>query len=371
MLLKFKKNDADASESTAELSEKLKQSQKHSDFFSLSTRALLQVVKEFTLDLREINSEDFKNDLVELAERLSTVQNISKLQSAFEKSKKRFLRFAGRQKSYLLEREREFKDIIDILTKAFISLDSDNGDYNRKILEQSEKMEQITLLDDIKKIKQALIFEIEQLRETVHQKEGKDSAQLESLAKQVEILNIELKKVQRESERDGLTGAHNRKAFDQRISNLVEKNTATKANFSLIMLDLDDFKNINDTYGHQTGDRVLVALVNKCRQFIRSDDTIARYGGEEFAIVLPGASLKNAIKKGKQICKAVAATQYAVEGTTEQEPLSVTISVGVATYRKADSIKAIITRADEALYTAKHNGKNRVVSEKELPAKST
>lgn len=369
MLLKFRKNDESGAEDRAELAAKLSQTQKRSDFFSLSTRALLQIVKEFTLDLREINSDELKQELIELAERLTTGENVNKLQGAFEKSKKRFLKFAGRQKSYLLEREKEFKDIIDILSKAFISLDSDNVDYNRKILEQSEKMEQITLLDDIKKIKQALIFEIDQLRETVHHKEGKDSAQLETLAKQVEILNTELKKVQRESEQDGLTGAHNRKAFDLRISSLVEMNTATKSPFSLVMLDLDDFKQINDTFGHQTGDRVLVALVNKCRQFIRSEDTLARYGGEEFAIVLPGASLKNAVKKAKQICKTVADTRYAVEGKTDQEPLSVTISVGVATYRKGDSVKTIITRADDSLYIAKRNGKNRVVSEKELPVK--
>ena len=369
MLLKFRKKDEAGVEGTADLSAELSQSRKRSEFFSLSTRTLLQVVKEFTLELREINSDEFKKELLELAERLNTNDQVSKLNKAFEKSKKRFLNFARRQKSYLLEREKEFKDIIDIMTKAFITLDGENADYNRKILEQSEKMEQITLLDDIKKIKQALIYEIEQLRETVHIKEGKDGAQLESLAKQVEILNTELKKVQRESERDGLTGAYNRKAFDQRIASLVEENTVSKIPFSLMLLDIDDFKKINDIYGHQTGDRVLVALVNKCRQFIRAEDTLARYGGEEFAVILPSASLKNAIKKGKQICQAVAATRYAVEGNSEQDALGVTISIGVASYCKGDTAKAVITRADESLYLAKRNGKNRVVSQKELPAK--
>ena len=367
MLLKFRKKDGNGAEGEAELSAKLSQIQKRSEFFSLSTRTLLQVVKEFTLDLREINSDEFKTELLELAERLNTIEQVNKLQTAFEKSKKRFLNFARRQKGYLLEREKEFKDIIDIMTKAFITLDSENADYNRKILQQSEKMEQITLLDDIKKIKQALIYEIEQLRETVHVKEGKDNDQLESLAKQVEILNTELKKVQRESERDGLTGAHNRKAFDQRIANLVEENTVSKVPFSLMLLDIDDFKKINDRYGHQTGDRVLVALVNKCRQFIRSEDTLARYGGEEFAIILPSASLKNAIKKGKQICQAVAATRYAIEGNSDQDSLGVTISIGVAAFSKGDTVKTMIGRADESLYLAKHNGKNQVVSQKALP----
>jgi len=364
MLLNFRKKAESGAGDLSDLSAKLSQTQKRSEFFSLSTRALLQVVREFTMDLREINSDEFKTELGELAERLATLEHVNRLKGVFDKSKKRFIDFAQRQKGHLLEREREFKDIIDILSKAFVAIDGDNADYNRKIMEQSEKMEQITLLDDIKKIKQALIYEVEQLRETVYLKAGRDDAQLESLAKQVEILNTELKKVQRESERDGLTGAHNRKAFDQRLSNLVEQNTLVKAPFSLMLLDLDDFKKVNDTFGHQTGDRVLVALVNKCRQFIRSEDTLARYGGEEFAIILPNASLRNATKKGKQICQDVAATRYAVESHPEQEPLGVTVSVGVAAYRKGDTLKSIIDRADEALYSAKREGKNRVVSEK-------
>jgi diguanylate cyclase len=368
MLLKMKKKDeSDAAETATDLAAQLSQTRKRSEFFSLATRALLQIVKEFTLDLSEINSASFKRELLELAERLTALEKVNQLQQAFEKSKKRCIRFADRQKNYLLEREKEFKDIIDIMTKAFITLDSENANYNSKILQQSEKMEQITLLDDIKKIKQALIYEIEQLRETVHVKEGRDTEQLESLAKQVEILNTELKKVQRESERDGLTGAYNRKAFDQRIVNLVEENTISRAPFSLLLLDIDNFKKINDTYGHQTGDRVLVALVNKCRQFVRSEDTVARYGGEEFALILPSASLKNAVKKGKQICQTVATTRYAVEGNSGQDALGITVSVGVAAFKKGDTAKSIIARADEALYLAKRTGKNRVVSQKQLP----
>jgi diguanylate cyclase len=367
MLLKArKKSESGAAESTVELSAQLRQTRNRSEFFSLATRALLQIVKEFTLDLREIDSDEFKRELLELAERLTALEKLNQLQQVFEKSKKRCVRYADQQKNYLLEREKEFKDIIDIMTKAFITLDSENGGYNRKILRQSEKLEQITLLDDIKKIKQALIYEIEQLRETVYVKEGSDNEQLESLAKQVEILNTELKKVQRESERDGLTGAYNRMAFDRHIVNLVEENTLSKTPFSLLLLDIDDFKLINDTYGHQTGDRVLVALVNKCRQFVRSEDTVARYGGEEFALILPSASLKNAVKKGKQLCQTVATTRYAVEGNSEHNSLGMTISVGVAAFKKGDTAKSIVARADEALYLAKRTGKNRVVSQKQL-----
>jgi diguanylate cyclase len=180
------------------------------------------------------------------------------------------------------------------------------------------------------------------------------------------VLDRELKKVRRESERDGLTGAFNRKAFDQRLLQLVEKNTAMKAAFSLIMLDVDDFKKINDTFGHLTGDRALVALVNQCRHFIRSEDILARYGGEEFVIILPGASLRNAVKRANQIRQAVASTRYAVDDRLDRQTLSMTISLGVAAHRKADTVATLVERADRALLCAKCDGKNRVVSEKQV-----
>ena len=136
--------------------------------------------------------------------------------------------------------------------------------------------------------------------------------------------------------------------------------------FSLLMVDLDNFKTINDTYGHLTGDRVLVALVQKCKGMLRGDDTIARYGGEEFAIILPGASLRNSVKKGKQICQAIAGTRYAIDEGAPGDYLSVTVSVGVSTLHKGDTVAEVIDRADRALYHAKGTGKNRVVSERQL-----
>jgi diguanylate cyclase len=99
---------------------------------------------------------------------------------------------------------------------------------------------------------------------------------------------------------------------------------------------------------------------------LRGDDIIARYGGEEFAMILPGASLRNSVKKGKQICQAIAGTRYAVDESAQGDYLSITVSVGVSTLRKGDTVTKIIDRADRALYHAKGTGKNKVVSEKQL-----
>jgi len=346
------------------LPEMLKNTDEKRQFYLLAVRALLVFIKDFSLDLKEIDSEEFKKKIDDLAENFISEEKTKKVQSAFDKHKKNIITHIKNQKKYLKDREDEFKEIIDLLTKAMAVVDHDNQVYNEKIYKQSEKLEKITLLDDIKKIKNELIIEVENIRKTVREKELHDSDKLEKLSRKVNYLNVELEKAKEESIKDGLTGIFNRKAFDMYIKKIVERNTVTKAPFSILLLDIDDFKKINDNFGHQTGDRVLVAMAQKCRGFIRSDDFLARYGGEEFVVVLPGASLRNAVKKGKLICKEIAKARYALEESKENTIISITVSIGASVHKKGDTVETIIERADKALYVAKQAGKNRIVSEK-------
>ena len=352
-----------------DLLEMLKSSDEKRQFYLFAIRALLVFIKDFSLDLKEINSEEFKTKIDDLAEKLLSDERIKKLQSGFEKSKKNIVAYIKKQKEYLKDREDEFKEIIDLLTKAMAVADHDNQVYNEKIYRQSEKLEKLTLLDDIRKIKNELIVQVENIRKTVRQKDLHDSEKLEKLSQKVNSLHVELEKAKEESIRDGLTGIYNRKAFDRYIHKLVERNTVTRAPFSMLILDIDDFKKINDVFGHQTGDRVLMALAHKCREFIRSDDFLARYGGEEFVVILPGASLRNAVKKGRLICKEIAKARYAIEEKKQDTVISITVSIGASVLKKGDTVEALIERADEALYAAKQAGKNRVVSEKQNKTK--
>jgi len=362
MQLKFNRKYSDPIDGE-NLSEQLEHSVQKNDFFQKSVRTLLQFVQDFSLDLKDIRSDEFKLNVSKLSDIFEDEKKLAKIRKRFAKDKRSIADYIDLHKKYLGDRECEFKDIIEILTKAMVTLDSENRQYNRKLLQQTEKFEQITFLDDIKKIKQALIQEIEQIRETVKKKQSRDSVKLDSLSKQVEALNSQLEKARTESVTDGLTGIYNRKAFDERIDKLVKQNAISRSPFSLLMLDIDDFKKINDNHGHQTGDRVIMAVINKCRQSIRSGDFLARYGGEEFALIMPGASLKNAVKKANAVCKSVAATRYCLDDVPGSPTLSVTISIGVSYLEKADTATAITQRADKALYAAKTAGKNCVFSE--------
>lgn len=351
-----------------DLERELRKNAEMSEFLVLATRTLLQLIKEFAHDIEEIDSGGFKSDLSDFSEKIKTGDKPRPLAKEFEKKKTRVFEYIKQQKGYIAEKEQELRDIIDLLTKAMSTLDSDNQDYNRKIYAQSEKIEKITLLDDIKKIKKSLVKEISVLRETIRDKEKQDQAQIDKLTRRVSVLNEELEKTKEESLRDGLTGIYNRKAFDTYIREQIDQDIITNSSFSLMILDIDHFKNINDTFGHPIGDRVLVAAATKLGQFIRSQDFLARYGGEEFAIILPGASLRNAMKKAKYLCREIASARYAVDATGSSGIIKITVSIGVSRFRKGDTVESVTQRADQALYIAKNSGKNQAVTEKKIKA---
>ena len=329
-------------------------------------RTLLLFVKDFSMDFEETNSDQFLKQIDDLSERFVTEKKTRTVETVFESYKKSIPAFIRGQKEYLNNREKELWDIVGLQRTAMTTLGTENRAYNRKVYEQSNELESITMLDDIKTMKKNLKKEIETIRSTVREKENQDKQQMGALAKQISSLNVELKKVKTKAMTDGLTNAYNRGAFDAHIRKLVDQNTIKRTPFSLLMLDIDDFKKINDGYGHQIGDRVLVALVKKCTEFIRDVDFMARYGGEEFIIVLPGASLKNALKKAQRLRKAIAETHYTTQKEKGGKGLSITVSIGASSFHKNDSVTTVISRSDQALYQAKRTGKNRVVSEEEI-----
>lgn len=157
---------------------------------------------------------------------------------------------------------------------------------------------------------------------------------------------------------DGLTGLYVRRYFDTRLREELERARRFGTAFSLLLLDIDDFKRMNDTLGHAAGDRVLREVAQSTRAGLRAIDIPARYGGEEFAYILPRTQLLEAHGVAERIRQDVAATRVEASGRT----LSVTVSIGVACYPESGEgdAAALVERADMALYRAKAAGKDRV-----------
>lgn len=167
------------------------------------------------------------------------------------------------------------------------------------------------------------------------------------------------RRLEQEAHTDVLTGCANRRHFLELAGHELARARRHAENVSLLMLDLDQFKSINDLHGHQVGDLVLQKLVQVCQATLRAEDTIGRLGGEEFAIMLPETGTDKAHEVAERLCGAVAAQKVPLEG---KPAVRFTTSIGVATLTGVDlSIEALLDRADQALYEAKHGGRNRVV----------
>ncbi|HKI55463.1 MAG TPA: GGDEF domain-containing protein [Anaerolineales bacterium] len=211
----------------------------------------------------------------------------------------------------------------------------DNEDLNNDLIERYKN-----LLDDYQKL------DIE------HQK----------LKRSLEIKEIEIKAILAQAHEiantDVLTFLPNRRKIIVDLQEEVIRSNRYGASLSISLLDLDHFKNINDTYGHTTGDEALRSVSARLREQIRNPDTIGRYGGEEFLIVLPNSEIKAAGEQAERLCQTVRSLQI----EANDHSFKVTISIGVAQYRIGqENWEQFLHRADEALYQAKDMGRDQWV----------
>lgn len=185
-------------------------------------------------------------------------------------------------------------------------------------------------------------------------------ARLDGAMDEISDLQQGLDAIRMESRTDPLTELANRKRFDETLGETIGESKQRGTPLSLLMVDIDHFKQFNDTFGHVTGDQVLRLVATLLKQNTRNQDLVARYGGEEFAIVLPNTDLRQAIAIADQLRRAVTAKEMKKRSTGEIIG-SITISVGGASLLKSDTGESFVERADSCLYEAKRGGRNRVV----------
>lgn len=191
------------------------------------------------------------------------------------------------------------------------------------------------------------VSQIMNANEKLQQQLNDVETKLEEQARQIETQLAEARI-------DSLTGVANRRAFDEEVARRLAEWRRRHVPMSLLLIDVDHFKKINDRYGHPTGDAVLRQLARVLEHTMREMDFVARFGGEEFAVVLPGTTLRDARRAAQRALQAVAAHAFEHAG----HELQVTISVGLAEVQPADDAETLVRRADEALYLSKAAGRN-------------
>jgi len=171
----------------------------------------------------------------------------------------------------------------------------------------------------------------------------------------IKRLTQQVKDLEESSKLDSLTKVFNRKALDSYLEAVTAKGKL-RHELHLLILDIDDFKYINDKYGHIVGDKVLIFLANILRKTLRDGDKIFRYGGEEFIIILNRIDADKCQEIAKRVVKIIGSNNLLYKGDT----INITVSIGATTYHEGDTPDTLISRADKALYKSKHNGKNQM-----------
>jgi len=182
-------------------------------------------------------------------------------------------------------------------------------------------------------------------------------ALLHQSAERTALLESFLHDATRDASTDALTGLPNRRAFDATLRSMAGDAMNSGAELAVVLLDIDHFKQVNDHWGHRTGDEVLASVAEILTRTVRGGDFAARYGGEEFALILPDTGRRGGLAVAENVREAVAAQPLAI--ATGQ--LSVTLSAGISCYLPGEPLGECLARSDAALYCAKHAGRNRVV----------
>jgi diguanylate cyclase (GGDEF)-like protein len=183
------------------------------------------------------------------------------------------------------------------------------------------------------------------------------AAQNEELLKKNVLITEQSKELKILATRDSLTGLSNRRDFLAKVEQEEKRFQRTKRPFGFIILDIDHFKNVNDTHGHECGDKVLIGVSQNLRKTLRAQDTLARWGGEEFVCLLPETEIEGARKVAEKVRKDIERYSHHCNDVS----VSVTVTLGVSVYEGSGTIEGCIRSADDALYEGKKRGRNQVV----------
>lgn len=184
--------------------------------------------------------------------------------------------------------------------------------------------------------------------------------ELDNANKGIEKQCQQIEELRKQASIDALTKIPNRAAFDKRMDEFVGLLNRAKMSFSLLLMDIDLFKQVNDVHGHLNGDRILRGVASRISSSIRNNDFAARYGGEEFAVILPATELDEAIIVAERVREDIAKTNFHLDN----ENVRMTLSGGLVKSKQGMSVDDVILAADEALYQAKKMGRNRIVVKK-------
>ncbi len=260
-----------------------------------------------------------------------------------------------------IEAQKQMRELLVTFIDRLAQMDETSSAYHDKLSGCAERIGQIKDLQELS----PLLEEVMGATRAMAQSSRAMRSELQGLRQRAEASNAEIEHLRRELERtsaqarhDPLTGSLNRKGLDETLEREVARATRNELPMCVALLDLDNFKALNDRYGHDVGDAALVHLVETTRQCMRPQDQLARYGGEEFVLVLPDTTLEQGVEAMKRLQRELTKHYF----LQNEEHVLITFSAGVAQLEGNETSIETLRRADQAMYLAKRSGRNRVVA---------
>jgi diguanylate cyclase len=377
------------------LSALIDESDRESQLQLLATQVLQLINRESAADTG-LNSQQIREVLIQLLERLDLPQEfaeqVEKLKVGLEEGSSetdieqgvvQIADLVARMRARIQSERKELENFLLQLTDRLGELDqevqeslklhhdsySEGQDLNRDVDEQMKGIE-ISVLEvqELSVLKDVIQQRVDIIRQKMEEFRDSEEERLKTAEGKVKLLSDRLSRMEKESstlrkrveqERrlslvDPLTGISNRLAYDERLEQEYARFKRYGAPLTLCVWDIDRFKQVNDTYGHQAGDKVLCIISKVLKQQVRQTDFVARYGGEEFILILPETNQEGACKMADTLRKSVEQCEFHFR----EEPVPVTVSCGISQFREGDTPEEVFARADKALYQAKKGGRN-------------
>ena len=323
---------------------------------------LLTLISELPVESESLMTTEFRSQLNHFRVQLINPSPSATIESTAKECFALCHDYFERAGTYLVEREAEFNQIINVLRKTIAELAGEATNFQDRMDSSSKRISQLTDIQDIRELKRLLAQEVSELKQTLAEKQKREEDSFRKLYHQMQGLQTKLSKAQVEASLDALTGVANRRSFDDEISRWVTEYREHGRPFVLAMIDVDNFKVMNDTYGHLAGDFVLQSIATFFKSNLRSSDFIGRYGGEEFVILLGNIKLDQAETKLSSLLTQIADTTFHYNAGEQSHALKFTVSCGLAECGARENQWELILRSDGALYEAKKRGKNQVVT---------
>jgi diguanylate cyclase len=315
----------------------------------------------WTADPDSARTADFQTRIERLRKTLVAGMSSHELSDTVERVLQHCDTYFEDTRTIVVEREKELTSVVQVLRDTLADLAGQAKSFNVDLMRSTDRIGTLANVDDIRELKRLIASEARELKHAVVEKQRRDDVLFTQMSKRVDALQTQLAEAQKQAELDALTEIANRRGFDRAIKEWSLLAAKSKQPLSVAMVDIDDFKRINDTYGHQVGDRVLLCLAQRLVEDAGDNQFVARVGGEEFAVLFRTTTMDSAVERMTATLKRIAGLDYVFTIGGEEQRLRFTCSAGVTEFNPSEGADDTVKRADRALYEAKRAGKNRAV----------